>query len=424
MMNRIKLERIFISVILICALSSCQATLKKEATIETPIQVLENSTKPIAFRRIVIKLKPGEEYGKMMEGALCIDTGKLRYGGGRMQVNGDLFNETFINVLNSNNYKVVGNPNALFEDKSINDADYFIAGTIKKLEANVCYPMSGFGDWDTSSGASYMDIEWQLYDTLNRRVVYTTNSSGSHKTEAMPGGSIGVLTIAFGNAVNNLLSNQDFHDHISGKIALSRNIKGAKRTLKFSELRGNETKNIDEIRQGVVTVRTATGHGSGFLVSSDGLVITNEHVIGDSKKVKVIFWSGRQAIGTVQSRDSTRDVALIKIDENVVKHLVPAKAESRIGEDVMAIGAPLSEKLQGTVSKGIISSYRIEKGLRYIQSDVNILPGSSGGPLINSKGHVVGISVKGIVIKGSTVGINYFIPITDVFEALNLEIPD
>ena len=89
----------------------------------------------------------------------------------------------------------------------------------------------------------------------------------------------------------------------------------------------------------------------------------------------------------------------------------------------MAIGAPLSEKLQGTVSKGIISSYRIEKGFRYIQSDVNILPGSSGGPLINSKGHVLGISVKGLVIKGSPVGINYFFPITDVFEALNLEIP-
>jgi serine protease Do len=423
MIYKINPKRIFVLVALICILSSCQVTLKQEATIKTPIQVSENSTKPIGFKKIVIKLRPGEEYGKIMHGVPCMERGKLRYGGGRMQVKGDLFNETFIDVLTSNNYKVVGNPNALFADKSINDADYFIAGTIKKLEANVCYPLVGFGDWDTSSGAAYMDIEWQLYDTLNRRVVYTTNSSGSHKTEAMPGGSIGVLTIAFGNAVNNLLSNQDFHDHISGKIALSRNIKGVKRTLKFSELRGRETKNLDEIRHGVVTVRTATGHGSGFLVSGDGLIITNEHVIGDSKKVKIIFWSGRQAIGIVQSRDSTRDVALIKIDENVVKHLVPAKVESRVGEDVMAIGAPLSEKLQGTVSKGIISSYRIEKGLRYIQSDVNILPGSSGGPLINSKGHVLGISVKGLFIKGSPVGINYFIPITDVFEALNIEIP-
>ncbi|MBT6679918.1 MAG: hypothetical protein HOB08_22560, partial [Rhodospirillaceae bacterium] len=137
MIYKITPRRIFVSVALVFALSSCQVALKQEAPIKTPIQVSGTGTKPIAFRKIVIKLRHGEEYGKVLHGIECSERGKLRYGAGRLQLNSDLFNDTFINVLSSNNYKVVGNPNALFEDKSLSEADYFIAGTIKKLEANV-----------------------------------------------------------------------------------------------------------------------------------------------------------------------------------------------------------------------------------------------------------------------------------------------
>ena len=135
MISKINPKRIFVSIALICALTSCKATLNQEAAIKTPIQVSENSTKPIAFKKIVIKLRSGEEYGNIGEGVLCIERGKLRYGGDRVQLNSDLFNEAFTDVMTSNNYKVVGNPDALFEDKSLYEADYFIAGTIKKLEA-------------------------------------------------------------------------------------------------------------------------------------------------------------------------------------------------------------------------------------------------------------------------------------------------
>jgi S1-C subfamily serine protease len=86
------------------------------------------------------------------------------------------------------------------------------------------------------------------------------------------------------------------------------------------------------------------------------------------------------------------------------------------GSEVYAIGSPLKEELSGTVTKGIISGYREIVGLKWIQSDVPISPGNSGGPLVDSKGRIVGISTAGYQYGGSQVGINLFIPIEEALK--------
>jgi serine protease Do len=90
--------------------------------------------------------------------------------------------------------------------------------------------------------------------------------------------------------------------------------------------------------------------------------------------------------------------------------------------EVYTIGTPLDAKLGQTVTKGVVSGYREEYGQRMIQSDVNILPGNSGGPLLDRNGNVVGIAVSGMSSLGVGVGVNYFVPIEDALEALRIRL--
>lgn len=149
-------------------------------------------------------------------------------------------------------------------------------------------------------------------------------------------------------------------------------------------------------------------------------MITNQHVVGAAKFVKVRWPDGTEALGDVIRTDSARDVALVKTDSHGRTPLGLNTATPPVGDAVFAIGAPLEEKLQGSVTKGIVSAIRTEKGQRLIQSDVSINHGNSGGPLVNEKGQVVAITVSGIFASDAPMGLNFFIPIADALTALNL----
>ena len=97
-------------------------------------------------------------------------------------------------------------------------------------------------------------------------------------------------------------------------------------------------------------------------------------------------------------------------------------SKDEVTDEVFAIGSPLDEELQGTVSSGIVSSFREIEGEKYIQSDVTVHGGNSGGPLLNGDLKVIGLSVRGMQLMstGTGVGLNFFIPIQDGFDALNI----
>ena len=174
------------------------------------------------------------------------------------------------------------------------------------------------------------------------------------------------------------------------------------------------------VRGAVVTVTFRDGHGSGFLVDPAGYVLTNAHVVEDARVATVRLATGREILGDVVRVEPERDVALIKLEEGQLP-AVPVRAlEPGIGEEVYALGAPLDEKLVGSVTRGVVSGYREIDGQRYIQSDVNTLPGNSGGPLVDGSGNVVGMTVMGRTENGAFVGINYFIPIGEALASLNL----
>lgn len=183
---------------------------------------------------------------------------------------------------------------------------------------------------------------------------------------------------------------------------------------------GVSTKSL--VRDQFFNVKEQEGLGSGFIINEEGYVVTNYHVINGAQEVKVIFSDGKEVNAKVVNYDAERDIAVIKITDDVKMPGIAQLGDSatvKAGEEVIAIGNPLGKEFSSTVTKGIVSSpnrkMSTENGnvLDYIQTDAAINPGNSGGPLINSKGEVIGINTAKKVGEDIE-GIGFAIPINEV----------
>ena len=167
--------------------------------------------------------------------------------------------------------------------------------------------------------------------------------------------------------------------------------------------------------------------GSGFIISSDGYLLTNNHVVEDADEVKVSLGDRREYKAEIIGTDPRSDVAVLKIDAEDLPTLKIGKSEKlRVGEWVVAIGSPF--QLRFSVTSGIVSAKgrSIPNGsdstyVPFIQTDVAINPGNSGGPLFNLDGEVIGINSQIYTRSGGYMGVSFAIPIDyamDVAEQL------
>ncbi len=156
------------------------------------------------------------------------------------------------------------------------------------------------------------------------------------------------------------------------------------------------------------------GVGSGFVLSSDGFVMTNAHVVEGADEVIVTLTDKREFKARIIGADKRSDVAVVKIDASGLSAVKIGDANRmRVGEWVMAIGSPFG--LENTVTAGIVSAKQRDTGdyLPFIQTDVAINPGNSGGPLINMRGEVIGINSQIYSRSGGFQGISFAIPIDE-----------
>ena len=164
--------------------------------------------------------------------------------------------------------------------------------------------------------------------------------------------------------------------------------------------------------------------GSGFVISSDGYVVTNNHVVDHADEVKIAFQNGDKFDATVIGTDPKTDLALLKIkSDKSFPHVDFTKTEAKVGDYVMAVGNPFG--LGGTVTSGIVSARGRDIGSGpyddFIQVDASINKGNSGGPTFNMSGEVVGINTAIFSPSGGSVGIGFAIPAstaTGVIESL------
>jgi serine protease Do len=156
------------------------------------------------------------------------------------------------------------------------------------------------------------------------------------------------------------------------------------------------------------------GVGSGFILSADGFVMTNAHVVDGADEVIVTLTDKREFKARVIGADKRTDVAVLKIEATGLPAVKIGDASKvRVGEWVMAIGSPFG--LDSTVTAGIVSAKQRDTGdyLPFIQTDVAINPGNSGGPLLNMRGEVIGINSQIYSRSGGFQGISFAIPIDE-----------
>lgn len=159
------------------------------------------------------------------------------------------------------------------------------------------------------------------------------------------------------------------------------------------------------------------GMGSGVIVSADGYILTNNHVIDGADELEVMLMGGKRVTAKVIGADPKTDIAVVKVKEDGLQPMPLGDSDKlSVGEWVMAIGSPLSESLNHTVTSGIVSAKgRSQVGLAdyedFIQTDAAINPGNSGGALVNLDGELVGINTAIASRSGGFQGIGFAVPI-------------
>ncbi|MCB2108685.1 MAG: serine protease [Rhodobacteraceae bacterium] len=411
-----------------CILAACAAPMSSAPVAEKSVLIApaDAPVKTVQLARFDISIPASRIVGRRTTGFLCLGGNDLRMGQmdalvGRRELV-DIFEQEF----ESANYKVVGNPDALFADARKETADLMIGILIKNVEANICFPSE---EYNLASGNAKFMVQWQIYDRLQRETILTVDVTGSSEVSLSSTAPEESFRQAFASSVRQLLASQEFFDVVTGRREATRaaaiKAQDKKATVSIATVplstKPFETQATD-IRGRVATILTGEGSGSGFMIA-DRYFVTNQHVVGGAAFVKVKLITGREILGDVIARDVGRDVALIQTEPVGLGGLPIRLPDVAIGSRVFVVGSPLGEDNEGTVLSGIVSTYRVDDdGTRYIQSDAGILPGNSGGPMLDESGNVIAITVAGIIDPrtGGSTGLNYFIPIAEALEKLGV----
>ena len=356
----------------------------------------------------------------------------VTYSGGRRFLGdwSDDFGEMFHEEFSRHGIKVAGDPSQLFHRKrDAASADFQIAGRLVSMKGNFCHAHHW---WDGKplheySGEMSVEIEWSVLSNLTDEVVLQDRTWGYFKqNETIKQGITLTFEQAIASAISNFAANRKLR-----ALAVGMSIKPEVRQARQSSptatglLVQNGASpgafNGEQLVRSVVTIRVGGGHGSGFFIGRNGHVLTNAHVVGNARRAQIITSQGIEVEAEVVSRDVVRDVAVLKSPLRIPEPLSFNLKQPGVAETVYAVGTPIDQSLSTTVTRGIVSALRWDSdhSQSFIQADVAVSPGSSGGPLINSRGEVVGITVSKVA---QAEGLNMFIPIGEGLHKLGIRL--
>ena len=380
--------------------------------VETRQPVPFQDTRPhrIQFARWVSAIPAGAVIGQLDKSTFICGEGKpMRYGPSNDAIFRQRVQRGFEEVATEYQFTRKPGQDSVFEADPGNAVDFRIGVTMLALDYRVC-ERSG------TRGAAWGRFKWELFSLREQRVVYSAEVEGSLQTdEFMPAGD---FSRQFGrNVAANLLADPAFADALrgNGKVAQAAP-PAAMQIATGPTVPGPVTKSGEALLQAVATVESGIGSGSAFFIGREGYLLTNLHVVADAKFVRVKLANGRAVVGEVLRVDRARDVALLRTEPPATPVLAVRVGDPQIGEDVYAIGSPYGAVLSGSMTRGVLSARRVLESLPFLQSDVAVNPGNSGGPLVDATGQVIGITQLG------RSGVNLFVPIGEALQRLGLQL--
>jgi serine protease Do len=384
---------------------------------------------PIALGGLVMKLDSTRPWGEVRGGIICYHVRDMVSDAGLVVLRSERFKDIVADHLRDADFEVEDPTDNLFQSGGPK-SPILVAAVIKDIHASFCDIWSMDANLDNAKGKATMTVEWQVYSRTEQKVLAKIETEGGYevKSAAATNTVETVLLGAFTENVRRLAEGAQLRRVLTASAALASG--EPPRPDGFSPIvlatpTPSPTRAPGDAVGAVVLIQTADGHGSGVLVSSDGYVLTDQHVVGEAKTVRVRWSDGIETAGEVLRVSKPRDVALVRTDPRGRQPLGLRLDQPQPGETVFAIGAPLETQFQGTLTRGIVSANRTINGLAYVQSDVTVNPGNSGGPLLDEKGRVLGLTDLARLQDGAPVssGINLFTPTRDALDFLGLKAP-
>lgn len=372
------------------------------------------------FARIRSKITVGDKIGWVENGLFCTNRTDLHANAKIEEIANVEAAAAFKAELSKLGLRSAAPEISSFDTAPVkSDPDYRVGGVLETMNLLECHTATD------RKGDFTITVKWEVFAPKLQQVVFSLVTSGSIHTDSFETVSGREFEArAYAKALQEFMTDPGF---IALKVvdgpagtAVSAVAPSAALTplhLKsVTALVGGTQVNAPALRNAVATVLHDNVSGSAFYVA-DGYLLTNHHVVGTAHYVKVKLASGRILVGEVVRDDARRDVALVKTEPAGVPALHVSMADPAVGSDVFAIGSPLGQELAGTFTRGVLSGTRENNGLEYLQSDVAVNPGNSGGPLLDAASTVVGMTVLKI---NQAAGLSFFIPMRDAANALQL----
>lgn len=385
-----------------------------------PVLDFDTITPLILFDKLVVNFKDGQKVGSYKdelgetinlnwEGSTKIGTKKVE----------SLFYEIGNNAgLNTPIYE-----NAkLFGDTKPRPTARFIVG-VEITDYKVDIEQSN-GRNSKLNTAFKISFNWQVKDLFNDKIVVNYNNIGKSSSVKSYSDFNQENLLAIEDAIVDFISSKELYDVVE-------NAKSQKKPERVSHkdkiiIDSIPSKEFDSFsamvkytNKSCVTIKSDRGHGSGFVIDQNGMIITSNHVIEGANQIQVHFSNGVELDAEIIAVDKNYDVALLKIPGSGYQPLRLNISSVELGEEISTIGTPANLELGQSISKGVISGKRLIDEQLYHQLNMSVSPGNSGGPLLNGNGDVIGVVFAKITSKGVE-GIAFAVPTSKLIESLNI----
>ena len=381
----------------------------------------------IAFDKLLADFPEGKQIGVVHKSNGTSETIKWE---GSTKVGDKDFEIRFYDIASNMGIQTpITKSNALFageDSKKPMLPRYLIGAQVVDLNVTVKYDKKDKYRAGAYVTTNNIKIVWKVLDKSTDKVVYSFESQNSAK---MRGTSVYYqnrnLLNAYENSLMDLFNDAKF-------IALINNTKQSINSLSVPTESTSEKMLVNEIKtpafknasemikytsESCVTIVTDAGHGSGVIFDSRGYILTAYHVTEGVNKIRIIFSSGIELDAVAISSNKKNDLAILKIPGKGFRALALSDEDVTLGDEVLTIGTPADVDLGQSIAKGMVSGKRSIEELVYLQINMAVSPGNSGGPLINEKGEIIGIIQKKIVGNGIE-GIGFAVPMETIKAAL------